>query len=674
VTEPAAHDRGARPAVPEPATHERPAVPEPRADRPHGRQRFVVPLLALLIGAMLIVQALAATASREGRAGAQVAYWISFAVIVAAAVGAQLLRQPTRGQRLALVIATGVGLYMIKVLSYPNSFTYYDELSHYRTATDILRFGRLFHTNPVLAVSPYYPGMEIVSSALVRLTGLSLTTCGLLALGAGRVLLAAALYGLFAEVTDSPRVGGLGAVLYMANPSFLYFDSDFSYESFALPLAALALLLTVKWMRTSGPHDRSRRSALRLIAPSGGAGRGLFVGSVVALGAVTITHHTTSYLISLFLFVLCLCAVASRRWGGAARAPWYIFGWSVAMAGLWLLIVAPSTIKYLNAVFGPAIDGVRQVLLFNQSAYTPFSGGTAAASSPLWLKILAATSVLIILSFLPLGLTLVWRRRREAPMLAFAAVAAAYVPVQALRVTGAGIESANRSFEFVFAGVAVLLALCFTHLLDQTERPVALRVRGRRLLGRRPASAYIGSGKLAAFAVTAATILFVGGVIVLWPLYGALPGRYIPGADIRSITSEGIAAARWIRREYGIGQRVLTDRSNAQIVASYGDGNPVEGSVGSLSVARVFVSSQVDATVREILRAKHVQFLLVDTRLASAAPARGFYFTSTELNGATWTHPIALSWLTKFATTPGFSLVFDDGAMQVYRVLGTATS
>jgi len=259
-------------------------------------------------------------------------------------------------------------------------------------------------------------------------------------------------------------------------------------------------------------------------------------------------------------------------------------------------------------------------------------------------------------------------------MLALGAVAAAYVPVQALRLTGAGIESANRSFEFVFAGVAALLALCFTHLLDQTERPAALFFRGWRLLGRRPAAAYVGSGRLAAFAVTAATVLFVGGVIVLWPLYGVLPGPYVAGADIRSVTSEGIAAARWIRREYGVDQRVLTDRSDAQIVASYGNGDPVEGSVGSQSVARVFVSSQVDATDLKILRAKHVQFLLVDRRLASAAPARGFYFTSSELNGATWTHPIALSWLTKFASTPGFSLVFDDGAIQVYRVVGAATS
>ena len=423
----------------------------------------------------------------------------------------------------------------------------------------------------------------------------------------------------------------------------------------------------------------SRRGPLenataKIVAPGGREGSGLFLGALVALGALTVAHHTTSYLIAAFLLLLSLCTLASRRWGGTDRIPWHLTGWSIAMPGLWLVFVAPSTAKYLGAVFGPAIDGVKQVLLFNQSAYTPFSGGTPAGRAPPWLQILAIASVLIILAFLPLGLGLVRRRRREGPLLAVGLVAAAYVPVQALRLTGAGIETANRSFEFVFIGVAAILALCFVHLLDHTEPPLALAVRGRRLLGRRAAAARIGSRRVAALAVGATTILFVGGVIVLWPPYGLLPGRYIAGADIRSVTDQGIAAARWIRDEYGVGQRVLTDRSDAQIVVAYGEGDPIEGSVGSLSVARVFVSSQVDATDREILASKHVGFLLVDTRLATAAPARGFYFASTELNGGTWTHPIALSWLTKFANAPGFSLVFDDGAIQIYRVLKAAGS
>jgi hypothetical protein len=115
---------------------------------------------------------------------------------------------------------------------------------------------------------------------------------------------------------------------------------------------------------------------------------------------------------------------------------------------------------------------------------------------------------------------------------------------------------------------------------------------------------------------------------------------------------------------------VLTDRSDAQVIAAYADGDPVEGNVGSLSVARVFISSEVDPTDLEILRAKHVRFLLVDSRLATAQPARGFYFSSTELNGGAWTHPIPLVWLTKFGFSPWFSRVYDNGPIQIYRVLG----
>jgi hypothetical protein len=633
---------------------------------------WLLPLFVVLAGAMLIAQALAGNTARNGETGARSIYWLSLVVLTSASVAAQVMRGPSRGQRLGLVLTTGLSLYLVKVMSYPNGFTYYDELSHYRTAADILRLDRLFHANPVLAVSPHYPALEVVTAALARLTGLSITSCGLLTVGAARIVLAAALYGVFTEIAESPRVGGLATVLYMANPSFIYFDGDFSYESFALPFAALALLLTIRWMRPENRAPSAGPRMLRYVIPARDR-RGEFIGAILALAALTIAHHTTSYLVAVFLALLCVCGLVARRWGGTARIPWQIAVLSVGWAALWLFLVASSTIKYLDDVFGPAVDGVRQVLLFDQPAYTPFSGGTAVAASPLWLKVLAVGSVLLILASLPLALALVRRRRREAALLAVSVVGIAYIPVQALRLTGAGIESANRSFEFVFFGVAVLLALSVVHLVDEVGRPITLSLRGRRLLGRRRLAAYVGVCRLVALAVAAGTVLFVGGVIVIWPSYGLLPGPYIAGADIRSITDQGIAAARWLRREYGPGQRVLTDRSNGQIVAAYADGDPVEGRVGPASVARVFVSSRVDQTDREILRAKQVGFLLIDRRLASAPPARGFYFSSTELNGGVWTHAISLTWLTKFNSTRGFSLVYDNGAIQLYRVLRNGT-
>jgi hypothetical protein len=174
--------------------------------------------------------------------------------------------------------------------------------------------------------------------------------------------------------------------------------------------------------------------------------------------------------------------------------------------------------------------------------------------------------------------------------------------------------------------------------------------------------------------LAAAVMLFLGGVVVLWPPYGRLPGRYLPGADVRSISAQGIRAAEWLEAHYGPGQRVLTDRSNAQIVAAYAEATPVEGNIGANPVARVFTSSVFDGLDRHLIQSTHVRFILVDTRLSSGLPVRGFYYAQNELPGSGWAQPIPLSVLTKFARAPGLSLVYNSGPVQIYDTQGITGS
>jgi hypothetical protein len=613
---------------------------------------WLVPLFAVWTALLLIVQALAGIASRHGHvAESRAAYWTSFGLIAVTALAAQVLLRPSSRQRLGIVVVLALGLYMIKVLSYPTGFTYFDELSHLRTAFDLERSGHLFHHNPALVVSPFFPGLEVLTVALARLGGLPITTAGIVLIALGRVVLAAALYALFSGIGKSRRVGGVAAVLYMANPSFLYFDSDFSYESLALPFAASALVLTMRWMDERG---RPRY--------------GVFAAAAATLGAVVVTHHTTSYLLAVFMVVLCLTTVIARRSGGEQQPPWLLTLWMLLATGLWLALVAPSTVRYLGQIFGPAVDGAAQVLFSSSRARAPFSGATAAAAYPLWLRLCGFASVLIVVGCLPTGLALAWRRRSSGWGLVCAVVGLAYVPVQALRVSGAGVESANRSTEFLFFGIALLLALCLIHLVETDAAPVTFTVRGRRVLGRRRLVSYVGSVPLRIAILAAGAVLFIGGVVSLWPPYGLLPGPYLPGSDVRSISGQGIAAARWLEKHYGPGQRVLTDRSNAQIVAAYAAATPVAGDLASTSVFRVFVSDTFDQEDKRILRVERVDFLLVDTRLAEGLPVRGYYFSGDEIGGAPWTEPISVHALRKFTTSSALSLVYDNGPIQIYAV------
>jgi hypothetical protein len=633
----------------------------PRAES-RAPRRGPLPLLpAVCVGLslMILAQALAAVASRDGDSWSDAVYWLSANGMVLVVAAAQLFGSPTTRQRIALLIALALSLYSVKLLAYPLGFTYFDELSHTRTALDIFQSGHLFHANSLQPISPYYPGLELITVGFAQLSGFSLFVSGAVIVGIARVVLAAALYALFSEASGSQRVAGLAAVVYMANPSFLYFDAGFSYESFALPLAVIALTMTLRWMRL-GP-GRSSRWLLACIA------------TVVA--ALVVTHHLTSYLFAGLAFALCATVLLGRRWGASDwRPPWQIAVFAAAAAIGWFFAVASITFPYLHDVLQPAITGVVQVVTGDESARSAFSEApTAATASPLWLKTTAFASVLLIVACLPFGAVLAWRRRLNPAALLLGTIAVLYLPIQALRLTGAGVETANRSSEFIFLGVGFLVALLLVHLQEQRALPRLELGRFKPSL-RLPLGSRSARVALPVASLLAVAILFTGGVTVFWPPYARLPGSYLVGGDVRSVTQKGIDAVDWMNAYLGPKNRVLTDRTTGQLAGAFGYQHNVEGYVDQYSVAHVFVTPSLTPVDRRILRRKKIEYLIVDTRLAQALPARGWYFASAERNEDAYEDPIPLRYLTKFAAMPGVSVIYDDGSIQIYDVRGLVRS
>jgi hypothetical protein len=612
-----------------------------------------VPSVAVFLSLMLLAQAAATIASRDGQGWAELAYWSSLIGMVLIVAAAQLSARPTAAQRLALVLALSLALYGVKVLANPTGFTYFDELAHARTALDIIHSGHLLHQNPVLPISPHFPGVEIVADALSRMTGAPLFASGLLAIGLSRVVLTAALFALFDEASGSHRIAGIATVVYMANPSFVYFDAGFSYESFALPLSIAALVLTLRWMRT--PAGRPSWSLAACVA-------------LIVVGLAT-THHLTSYLFTLMVVALCGVALILRWRGVWSRPPALIAAFALTVCVVWAATVAPATTEYLSPILAPAVEGVAKVATGAETAHQAFSAGPAPqAVAAVWLRITAFASILLILACLPFGLTLAWRRRSNPAALLLWSAALLYAPTLVLRVAGAGVESANRSSSFVFLGIAFVIALLIVHLLENRALPtigwrrlgLSLRLRHDRVRER----ALLRTG-----VIGVVIVIFVGSITIFWPPYARLPGPYLAGTDLQSVSRQGIEASRWMRKHLGAGHNVLTDRTTGQLALAYGGQNPVSASsVDEQSVARPFTDSTLTRPDVDVLRVKHVDYLIVDTRLSQSVPVRGWYFTSDELYEKPYIRPIAHSELTKFSHFRGINLIYDNGSIRVYDV------
>ncbi len=243
-----------------------------------------LPLLSLTSAVGILFVAVADTLARSAAGQYELLFWAGLLLMIVPIAARLVSSQPVRQERIGLIIVLGLGFYLVKVLHSPYGFTFSDELIHSYNVTRILETGKLFSPNPILAVTPFYPGLETVTAALASLSGASVFGSGLLVVGVARLIAMVALFLFFEKVSGSMRLAGIAALFYAMNANYLFWSAQFSYESLALPLALWVLYIAVRRMAT----------------PAGDSHRGLTILALLGILAVVITHHLTSYFLVAF--------------------------------------------------------------------------------------------------------------------------------------------------------------------------------------------------------------------------------------------------------------------------------------------------------------------------------------------------------------------------------------
>ena len=590
---------------------------------------WLAPLCLLATGGLLLIS-IADGAARGGQAWAEPLFWLGLLTIFVPVAGRLLVAGPSRAERIGLIAALGALLYLVKVFHSPVNFTFHDEFVHWSNVQNAITSGHLFERNPVLPVSGDFPGLTSVTAATAQLAGIPIFTAGLIVIGVARLVAVLAIYLLYESVSGSSRVAGIGAALYAANPGFVFFDAQFSYESLALPLAALTLFVLARRV-----HDRPQRHAWSAFA-------------MLGIVAVVMTHHLTSYVLAVFLTVWAITDLFRRRErpgekGVAAAA---LLAW--AAVGVWLVFVAGVTLSYLSPQVTSATKQVVGLIAGETTGRQLFRSYGGQVSPP-WEQVVAYGSTFLILVGLPFGLFQVWRRyRRQAGTLALAVAALAYPASFPFRLTRGGAEAANRSTEFLFLGISFVLAVGIVELWLVSRQD-----------WRKTALALAGAG-----------IIFTGGVILGFAPWARLPGPYLVSADSRSIEPEGITTAQWARSYLGPKNRILADRTNALLMVSIGEQRPVNGYGDGVPTYRVVLSPTFGLRELAIVRQAELRYVVVDTRLAWGLPATGVYFERAEPDAARVTFPLDPRDFSKFELDTSIARVFDNGHIVIYDVGG----
>jgi hypothetical protein len=410
-----------------------------------------------------------------GADGILVAYHIAahtrsadyFALFWASVIGALipmvhfgLQRTIQSHRRLLLLGVIGFFTFLPKLFLDPNGPRYFDEYGHYRNALEIIRTGSMFPTDSYLPIEKYFPGLGVATDLVHFVTQLSVWHSGLVVVGLSHCASLLIVYGLARTLGLSDRQSFVAAIVFGLNPSFMYFDTEFSYESLGLTLAFLAILCTA----------RARQNGAV----------GWVIGGVSAAAACAVTHHIASVVMA----AACLLVAATlppdeavllsirmedpfleeiaeeRARQKAVQRGWIVAAAAVAAPAIWLNTVATPTYAYISPHIRSAVGELPSALGLTHphaasTSSTPiparhqlFSG----SSVPLYEKFCGYTAPVIVLLLIALFAWCYWRRPRTVPafrVLALPlALAVLYLASLPFALTASGGESAHRSWEY----------------------------------------------------------------------------------------------------------------------------------------------------------------------------------------------------------------------------------
>jgi hypothetical protein len=600
--------------------------------------------LCLVASVALVLIAAGDTAGRDGAKAAAPLLWTGVVLLLLPLASRIAWPRVARGERLLLLLLLSESLFLLKLFYSPTALVYYDEFLHWITAHDILYRQRLFLENPLLPISADYPGLEILTTAIANIAGLTVFPASVAVIGVLRATFMSALYLFYERLSGSSRLAGVASLIYMGSSTFLIFDAQFAYETLGITLVVLVAFAEAE---TGADRQPERWKSLTLLA--------------TLLFAIAVTHHVSALLCAIYLVGL---ATIERMRRAPRQRQRSVLGAAAALSViiplLWIVIVRIPIDSYLGPIAERATDAIADKLS-GSSAARHFFVAANGTVQPLGYRLTGIGASLLLALGLATGffralalavggdstrgwarLGQVARRRWRDSRIVLLTLAAFGFPLSvALRMSGGSWEVGNRMNSVVFLAVGFVCSVAIVHFWQS-------RITRSRLVG-----------------TTLAIGIVLLGSVTTGSGQRALPGKYQVSADPESIEPMGIATARWTRQWLGEGNRFMADRTNQLLLATYGQQDVVTSLAEGIDESRAYLASRLSPAALYPIRAGRVDYLLADLRLTTAPPVVGHNFENGELDQG---RPPPPDWLLKFDRAPWAGRVFDNGWIVIYDV------
>jgi hypothetical protein len=477
-----------------------------------------------------------------------------------------------------------------------------------------------------------FPGLPLLTIVLQKFSGLSTFQVGLVLMGIMRVLSVVSLFLLGENIFQSSRVGAAAALVYTMNANFLFFSSQFSYESLAVPLLLVTLLILQYLLK--GYQDRT--------------GTAWSIVVILNISAIIITHHLATYMmIAIFILMAVLTKFLPRF--TQLKSPRQLFDitlFSIIASIGWLYFSHSNVVEYLG---DPISRGIEQIATLTIRRL--FLG----ISLP-WYEIISGYASAILIALLSLFGALVILRNSKvayAAQVGLLAFGLLYIFTAPLVLTAWGAESGRRSWVYSFISLALLSGCALAWLVRSA------------LIGNHPRGEVMArTGTTLALA-----LLLMGGVATSTSISYRFPGEYLQNSDARSFTPELIDAAQWLLDQAGPNNRILGDRTTERIFGSYGLQEPAM--YGGPKPWEVFFPISWTPGALLWLEKANAPFVVVDKRMAEMPPQMDFRFQRDEPSNNYVDRPLPRSSVEKFDELPRSDRIYDSGNIRIYYLKNT---
>jgi hypothetical protein len=572
------------------------------------------------------------------------AFWVGFLALACPLGWTAVMKKVTPSARVAALSALGLWDFVPKLIRNPSGPLFSDEIAHWRATVDVSTTGHAFVSSSLIPIIGSFPGEQSLVAAFHDVTGLSVWTCGEVVLA---LIHSAALIGVYAlatRLTGSTRAGAIAGVIWAINPGFMYFDSQYSYESLAVPL----LIWTLVAVTTASDPS------LRI-----GARRGWLITAFALSAACIVTHHLTSYVLAGMLAALAVANTVQRRTPATATLAelWAATFFAAGGCVIWLAVAGGKTVSY----YSPFLTaGVRQAI----SIATHAGGGRhlfSGSQAPSLEKFAAYIAPLLCASVVAWG---IGRRRSglarlNPSLLALCATGAVYFLSLPFILTTLGNEAARRSWTFSYLGLALFAAALVSIPGDRASARTGPLTAGRYRAR---------SGLVAAGATLAACTLIVGNTSSAIDVAYRFPGPYVYGSDTRSATTELAATTTWFRVHAGTGAHVITDRYTGLSLAGFAGADVATPSPGFPAWDLFFDGNGAPPKVLAEVSVSPYTYLVTDDEMAEHVPAIGVYFGASEPGAFDHTAPVPRAALGQYTSVAWATEVYRSDDYSIYRL------